>query len=88
MIGFNVSQLLKLPTGASRHVEVDELGDSIAADLRLVSPTRGSLRRMRTADGILGTGTLSQRVEPTGPRRRGPFARTQHIQNDHRPVED
>ena len=82
MIGFNVSQLLKLPIGASRFVEVDELGDSIAADLRLVSPTRGSLRLMRTADGILVTGTLSHQVESTCSRCLEPFVRTQTIEID------
>jgi uncharacterized protein len=80
VIGFNVSRLLMLPVGAFRRVEVDEPGDNLAADLKVVSQTRGSLRLMRTADGILVTGTLSHQVEATCSRCLEPFVRTQTIE--------
>ena len=80
VIGFNVSQLLKLPTGATRRVEVDEFSDMLAAELGVVSPTTGSLRLMRTAAGILVTGTLSQKVEAVCSRCLETFVRTQTIE--------
>lgn len=80
MIGFNVSQLLKLPTGATRHVKVDELGDTLAASLGVVSPTKGALRLMRTSAGILVTGTLSHQVEATCARCLETFVRDQTVE--------
>ena len=62
MIGFNVAQLLKSQTGTIRRVEVDELDPELASDLGVVSPTRGTLRLMRTPAGILVTGRLTQTV--------------------------
>lgn len=82
VIGFNVSQLLKLPTGTTRRVEVNEFSDGPAAALGIVSPTAGSLRLMRTAAGILVTGTLSHQVESICSRCLEPFVRTQTIEID------
>jgi uncharacterized protein len=82
VIGFNVSQLLKLPIGTVRHVEVDEMSDELAEDLRAVSPTKGSLRLMRTAAGILVTGALSHQVEATCSRCLESFVRSQTIEID------
>ena len=80
MIGFNVSQLLKLPTGATRRVEVDELSDTLVAELGVVSPTKGSLRLLRTSTGILVTGTLSHQVEAVCSRCLESFVRPQTIE--------
>ncbi len=63
VIGFNVAQLLKSPTGTIRRVEVDEVDEGLKKDLRLVSATKGSLKLMRTNAGILVTGTLTHVVE-------------------------
>ncbi len=82
MIGFNVSQLLKSAVGTKRKVEVDELDESLSQDLNLKSPTRGSLRLMRTPAGILVTGTLTHEVEDTCSRCLEPFVRTQTIELD------
>lgn len=90
MIGFNVSQLLKSGVGTTRRVEVDELDDSLKADLGLVSPTRGSLRLLRTPDGILVTGALEHDIEDTCSRCLEPFVRheTLNIDEEFRPVVD
>ncbi len=80
MIGFNVAHLLKAPTGTVRRVEVDELDQDLAADLRLVSATKGSLRLMRTTAGILVTGNLTHAVEATCSRCLETFTRTQTIE--------
>jgi len=79
VIGFNISQLLKSFTGTTRQLEVDELSDTLKADLGLVSPTRGSLRLTRTASGVLVSGTLSHQVETTCSRCLEPYVRTQTI---------
>ncbi|HEX2988610.1 MAG TPA: DUF177 domain-containing protein, partial [Chloroflexota bacterium] len=63
MIGFNIAQLLKAPTGTIRRVEVDELDPELAADLHLVSPIRGSLKLMRTTAGVLVEGKLTYEIE-------------------------
>lgn len=80
MIGFNVSQLLKAPAGTIRRVQVDEPDNTLAADLHLVSATRGSLRLMRTTSGILVTGQLSHSAECTCSRCLETFVRPQVIQ--------
>lgn len=80
MIGFNVAQLLKAPTGTIRRVEVDELDEDLQPDLHLVSATKGSLRLMRTSAGILVTGKLTHRVEAACSRCLESFERDQAIE--------
>lgn len=80
MIGFNISQLLKSATGATKQLEVDELSDMLKADIGLVSPTRGSLRLTRTASGVLVSGTLTHQVETTCSRCLETYVRTQTIE--------
>ncbi len=80
VIGCNVAQLLKGPTGTIRRIEIDELDRDLAAELHLVAPTRGHLRLMRTKAGILVTGTLVQQVEETCARCLEAFTREQVIQ--------
>lgn len=79
MIGFNIAQLLKTPTGTIRRVEVDEFDPKLAADLGLVSPTRGTLKLMRTTGGILVKGQLTHEIEYTCSRCLEPFRRTQQM---------
>lgn len=80
MIVYNIAQLLKTATGTIRRVEVEELDADLAADLRIVSPTVGSLRLMRTSAGILVTGTLTHEIEATCSRCLETFVRTQVIE--------
>ncbi|HEX2924435.1 MAG TPA: DUF177 domain-containing protein [Chloroflexota bacterium] len=82
MIGFNIAQLLKAPTGTIRRVEVDELDPELAADLHLVSPIRGSLKLMRTTAGVLVEGKLTYEIELNCSRCLEPFSRTQVIELD------
>jgi uncharacterized protein len=80
LIGFNVSQLLKSLTGTIRRVEVDEFDPQLAVDPGIVSPTRGSLKLMRTTDGILVTGTLTHEIRSECGRCLEPFTRTQQLE--------
>jgi len=82
VIGFNVAQLLKSPTGAVRRVEVDELDEDLRKDLHLASATKGSLRLMRTSAGILVTGKLAHKVEAICSRCLVEFIRDQVIEFD------
>ena len=82
VIGFNVSQLLKSPTGTVKRVEVHEFEDDFKADLRLVSPTTGLLRLTRTVAGILVSGTLTHEAEITCSRCLEAYVRTQTIEMD------
>ncbi len=82
MIVYNIAQLLKAATGTLRRVEVEELDAALAAELRIVSPTVGSLRLMRTSAGILVTGTLTHQIESTCSRCLETFVRAQVIEID------
>lgn len=82
MIGFNVSQLLKAPTGTTRHLEIEDFDADLARDLGLVSPVKGSLRLMRTPAGILVTGVLTQQIEATCARCLDTFVREQLLEID------
>ncbi|MEM7126299.1 MAG: DUF177 domain-containing protein [Chloroflexota bacterium] len=56
---FNVAQLLKEPTGATRtHKLVEEI-DELDEDLEPLSPLVGTLQMLRTHSGILVRGELS-----------------------------
>ena len=76
----NVAQLLKASTGTVRRLEIDELDPQLAADLNLVSSTKGSLRLTRTPAGILVTGGLSHQIESQCSRCLEPFVREQAIE--------
>ncbi len=67
---FNVAQLLRAPTGASRHYEVDEPASELQAlldgdGITLRSPIHGAVTLMHTTEGILVTGILDIIVETT-----------------------
>lgn len=60
---FNVAQLLRAPTGTSRHYEVDEPAGELQPlldtdGIDVTSSIQGTVTLMRTTDGILVTGML------------------------------
>lgn len=59
---YNVAQLLKGPTGASRTYDVDEEIRNLDPELQPLRPLTGSVTLMRTSQGILVTGTLATLV--------------------------
>jgi len=59
---FNVAQLLRQATGATRHYEVDEPSEIADPNLSLIGPTRGQVSFLRTQRGILVTAQLTQTV--------------------------
>ena len=62
---YNVAQLLKGPTGADRQYDVSEEIRGLDPDLEPVSPLVGSIKLMRTSQGILATGRLQTDLQMT-----------------------
>ena len=62
---YNVAHLLKGPTGAERRYEVREEIRDLDPDLEPISPLVGSIKLMRTSQGILVTGKLRTTLEMT-----------------------
>jgi uncharacterized protein len=62
---YNVAQLLKGPTGATRKYLFEEEIDRLDPDLTPLSPLVGSVTLMRTSQGILVTGRLRTTLEGT-----------------------
>ena len=61
---FNVAQLLKEATGATRSYEVvTDLSSDFDQELKIVSPLSGQVRFLRTGPNILVTGTLETTIE-------------------------
>lgn len=60
---YNVAQLLKEPTGASRHYWLDEDVTGIDPTLALTQRLQGDIVMLRTVKGILVTGNLITRIE-------------------------
>jgi uncharacterized protein len=59
---YNVSQLIKGPTGARRRFDLsDEIGD-LDPDLEPLRPLVGAITLLRTSQGILVTGKLRTRI--------------------------
>lgn len=56
---FNVAQLLKEPTGATRHYSLDDDISELSEDLQPRAPLKGELVFTRTVDGVLVTGHLT-----------------------------
>jgi uncharacterized protein len=59
---YNVAQLLKGPTGAHRQYDLGEYVGDLDPDLEILSPLSGSIKLMRTSQGILVTGKLRTRI--------------------------
>jgi uncharacterized protein len=77
---FNVAQLLKETTGASRSYEVDvESPSELDEDLTFVSPLTGHVRLLRTGPNILVTGRLKAIIQQTCARCLTTFARPVEI---------
>lgn len=60
---YNVAQLLKEPTGATRRYSLNESLDELDPDLRFLGPLVGNVQMLRTNSGILVTGELSTAVQ-------------------------
>jgi uncharacterized protein len=59
---FNVSQLLKQPTGATKHYDIDEPSEINDPDLEIAGPISGRVDLLRTHRGILVSADLMQTV--------------------------
>ncbi len=59
---YNVSALLKGPTGSARFVDVDAILDLDDPEVQLVEPVRGPVRLIRDHAGVLVTGALTTRL--------------------------
>jgi uncharacterized protein len=62
---FNVAQLLKQATGASRSYEIDIPFPELDEHLVLLAPLRGHVHFLRIGVGVLASGTFSTAVELT-----------------------
>lgn len=60
---YNVAQLIKGPTGASRQYDLSEEIGHLDPDLKPMRPLEGSVTLMRTSQGVLVTGTLRTRLQ-------------------------
>ena len=71
---FNVSQLLKEPTGATRHYEINtKLIGQLDEDVAVVAPITGQVRLLRTGSDILVQGVLQTTIEKSCGRCLEPF---------------
>jgi len=71
---FNVAQLLKEPTGATRRYELNETLVGLDQDLKFLGPLVGVIQLLRTNSGVLATGKLSTVVQATCNRCLEPIA--------------
>ena len=71
---FNVAQLLKEPTGATRTYDLVEDLSDLDPELAPLNPLVGTLHLLRTHSGILATGELSTALQITCNRCLGPVA--------------
>lgn len=60
---FNVAQLLKEPTGATRRYELNEDLKGLDPELKFLLPLTGAVQLLRTNSGVLVTGKLSTAVQ-------------------------
>lgn len=71
---FNVAQLLKEPTGATRRYELNETLIGLDEELKFLGPLVGVVQLLRTNSGVLATGELSTVVQATCNRCLAPIA--------------
>lgn len=62
---FNVAQLLKETTGATRRYTLNEPLAGLDPELRMLGPLVGTIQLLRTNSGVLVTGELSTAVQVT-----------------------
>uniref|UniRef100_A0A7C1FG13 DUF177 domain-containing protein n=1 Tax=Caldilinea aerophila TaxID=133453 RepID=A0A7C1FG13_9CHLR len=60
---FNVAQLLKEPTGATRRYHIDESLEGLDEELKFLGPLIGEIQLLRTNSGILVTGSFRTVVQ-------------------------
>ncbi len=60
---YNVAQLLKEPTGATRRYSIDESLEGLDDELKFLGPLIGEIQLLRTNSGILVTGSLRTVVQ-------------------------
>jgi uncharacterized protein len=60
---FNVAQLLKEPTGATRRYAINESLERLDEELKFLGPLIGTVQLLRTNSGILVTGEFSTVVQ-------------------------
>jgi uncharacterized metal-binding protein YceD (DUF177 family) len=77
---FNVAQLLKEPTGATRRYELNENLDGLDPELRFLGPLVGAVTLLRTNSGVLVTGELSTATQATCRRCLDPIAQEVRFQ--------
>ena len=77
---FNVAQLLKEPTGATRQYELNESLDGLDKELKPLGPLVGVLQLLRTNSGVLASGDLSTAVRVTCNRCLEPIAQVVRFQ--------
>ena len=71
---FNVAQLLKEPTGATRHYQIETLiTNPISDDVEFNSPITGDVKFLRTGADILVTGLLETIIQKNCSRCLTPF---------------
>ncbi|MDQ4078894.1 MAG: DUF177 domain-containing protein [Chloroflexota bacterium] len=70
---FNVAQLLKEPTGATRKYDVEEQLDDLDPELVVQEPIRGKVKFTKIPQGILVTGKLETVLEVNCNRCLEPF---------------
>lgn len=71
---FNVAQLLKESTGATRRYTLNETLDGLDEELKALGPLIGAIQMLRTNSGILVTGEVSTVVQATCNRCTEPIA--------------
>jgi uncharacterized protein len=62
---FNVAQLLKEPTGATRRYELAESLEGLDPEMQILGPLVGTLTLLRTTSGVLASGELSTALQVT-----------------------
>lgn len=62
---YNVAQLLKEPTGATRRYTLNESLDGLDDELKVLGPLIGAIQMLRTNSGVLVTGELSTVTQAT-----------------------
>ncbi|NPV06439.1 MAG: DUF177 domain-containing protein [Anaerolineae bacterium] len=87
---YNVAELLKGPSGATRQYQVDEEPQFQLEGARLVGQITGSVRLMRTQKGILVEADLSSQAEVDCARclKKAETTLTVHIADEYRPTVD
>jgi uncharacterized protein len=74
---FNVAQLLKEATGATRHYQIETfITNPTAADVEFSSPVKGDVKFLRTGADILVTGLLETVIQKNCGRCLTPFETT------------